>query len=122
MKRAQTRQLTLILMVMATGLLAAAVLLWGTEYKLSLYHHRKPVKVPYAKLLSEKERPAGVDVLSARIAVPAAVVALGLLGASAIWWRRDSPEGAAMREQRPSHRYRVSCLSHFFFRPPPAAA
>lgn len=54
-----SKKLALVLMGAFVALLAAAVFLWGVQYKVSLYPiQRRTPTVPVAKLLSEKERPA----------------------------------------------------------------
>src|ERR1700739_1980559 len=63
MKRIHSKQLTLALSMTGAMLLAAAVLVWGSEYKCSLYHKHpeKHARIPVAKLLSERERVAAAQ-------------------------------------------------------------
>lgn len=114
-------------MAIAAGLLATSVLVWGTEYKVSLYpaqqrESREPV--PFAKLLSEKERPVashGIDAYTA-VRFAAAAVALLLLFAPAIRDPRLIRETRLQRLRPRSDARQVSSLSYFWFRPPPAFA
>ena len=109
-------------------LLGLAVLLWGTEYKVSLYpiplHNH--LGVPQAKLLSEKERPRKADCLSSTtprlrswpsahlLAIPAAIPLPRA--------RSLSSEPSAPSSSRDQSTYRGRSMNHFFFRPPPTPA
>lgn len=104
------------------ALLAAAVFLWGTAYKVSLYPVQNNAStIPVAKLLSEKERPAPkpkVKSVRSRLLV-AARCTLWLFLAARFRDRR-----AALRIEpvivllRPSVRT-LALLHRFSFRPPP---
>lgn len=61
------RRLALALMALLAGWLSASVFLWGTQYKTSLYpeHRSSWDQVPFAKLLSERERPSEAHFTSA---------------------------------------------------------
>lgn len=123
MKRIYPKRLMLALSMMAV-VLAAAVFLWGAEYKCSLYHgqRQKHPRIAIAKLLSERERPAALDRSRLRAPVPEATYfALGfpLFGPP----RRagfERIDRGAWREAAGAGRIR--CMVHFFFRPPPALA
>lgn len=52
-------------------MLALAVCLWGTHYKLSLYHPSAAHQGPAAKLLSQKERPVASVQIEGSLAVDA---------------------------------------------------
>ncbi len=97
----------------------------GTEYKCSLYHKppdRHP-RVAMAKLLSERERPAGCAVASARASLPhtafvaPAMLLPGLFGRTRLGLNRiplpDPGRSAADRSR---------FLIHFSSRPPPTMA
>ena len=125
MRPTHTRQLTLFLSLMATALLAAAVFLWGAEYKCSLYHAHPPkhTPVPMAKLLSEKERPVatgGAGLVRAPLTL-AAFFSLSLLLPVALRFRRAGVDSTPLRWPRITNRLRPHCLNHFSFRPPPLA-
>jgi hypothetical protein len=116
----------LVLMVIAVGVLAASVLAWGTEYKVSLYHtHQRESRhpVPFAKLLSEKERPNAAHSMDAQAALQSVAAAFTLLlFVLAIHDPRRVGEAWILR-LRPGYPARQTpCLSCFWFRPPPAPA
>lgn len=124
MKRIHTQQATLLLIATTAAILAASVFLWGTEYKLSLYPQGRTARVaiPYAKLLSERERPAVVHVNLATFRSLAAPTLALILCAPAI---RDSRKAftfaapALFGDPAVSHLFRFPPL---WFRPPPAPA
>jgi hypothetical protein len=122
MNRRRTRKFTLVLMVVFYALLAAAVFLWGTEYKVSLYPvQRKASTVPVAKLLSEKERPAArpiAETLHRRLSLPASCAFLLLL-AVRLRNRRASFRFAPLTSPARPIGHRIASLIHFSFRPPP---
>ncbi|HEX3660694.1 MAG TPA: hypothetical protein VHU89_04650 [Acidobacteriaceae bacterium] len=123
MKRILTKRLTLALMTFAVACLASAVFLWGTEYKVSLYpHHLKPQPaVPFAKLLSEQERPASEVEAVPRAGAPA-LIAFFSLGWLTFARPREESEPFRVMPLRgrtlPSIR-KTPWLIHFSFRPPP---
>lgn len=124
MERFPTRKLALALSTAAMAVLAAAVFVWGVEFKCSLYH-RHPEKHPQvaaAKLLSEKERPLRncADNLLRAPLVPVVSLAFSLLLTA---WHRDQRirlRAAALMSPALLVGLRVSCLIHFCFRPPPS--
>lgn len=113
----------LTLSVIITVLLAAAVFVWGSEYKCSLYygHSESRSPIPVAKLLSERERAAPAASVDVRLD-QAGFFALAVLlfgffrGIRAGFNRVPVPV--------PNHPSvdRSCCLIHFSFRPPPAMA
>ena len=112
-------------MLFRSLVLSAAVFGWGLQYKLSLYHgHGKDSishRIPEAKLLSQKERPATAQSISVRPSDPPAfhlfpalilvTVASGLFRAAARYVRAGSVE----RSRQPL----PPCLQAIFLRPPP---
>lgn len=127
MKRLHTNQLTLALALTAAAVLAATVLLWGTEYKCSLYHRHpeKHTPVAMAKLLSERERPQATNQATLVSAPLSQTVffALGLLLCEFFRKQRSAERwiAAPLRCWADSPRLRC-CVNHFFFRPPPSLA
>jgi hypothetical protein len=124
MNRILTKRVTLALVTAAVACLALAVLLWGTEYKVSLYpHHYRPQRaVPVAKLLSERERPT-VDVAVVQcidaLALPT-FLSLGLLLTFAVAPDdRDPSPSEPLAPVGTESIHRIGCLIHFSFRPPP---
>lgn len=124
LKRIHLKQLNLALSVIATIGLAAAVFLWGSEYKCSLYHKHpeRHARIATAKLLSEQERPMAAEkTLSLRAPLPQAVFfALGVLLFGLF---RITPMGRdqvllGVRDESAADR--TCCLIHFSFRPPPS--
>ncbi len=111
--------------LLALGLLmlSAAVFGWGLQYKLSLYQGRDSIthQMPEAKLLSQKERPAVVQTVSASPTGLSAVsllpvflvvtVTAGLVRATTRYVRTGSVE----RSRTPL----PPCLQAIFLRPPP---
>lgn len=103
-------------------MLSFAVFGWGLQYKLSLYQSKDSIshQAPEAKLLSQKERPAAVQPVSARpTEIPAWLPFAGLLMLAAGLRR------AAARYARPAIREKSRacpplCLQVVFLRPPPA--
>jgi len=75
------KELALAISMAAMAVLAAAVLLWGVEYKCSLYrlHPEQQRRVAVAKLLSEKERPLA-NPTESLLSAP-----LSLVAWSALW-------------------------------------
>ncbi|MGA7522955.1 MAG: hypothetical protein WBW84_10765 [Acidobacteriaceae bacterium] len=123
MKRILTKRLTLALMTFAVVCLASAVFLWGTEYKVSLYpRHLKPQPaVPFAKLLSERERPAsGTEAVSRADALPLITFFSPALLTTALLREKAEPFLVVPLWGRaiPSIR-KTPWLIHFSFRPPP---
>ena len=124
MEQLPTPKLTLPFSITAIAVLAAAVFLWGVEFKCSLYH-RHPEKHPpvaVAKLLSEKERPlrnCADNLLRAPLAL---VVSLAFSLLLTAWHRnqRIRLRAAALMSPALFVGLRVSCLIHFCFRPPPS--
>jgi len=112
----------LVLMGSFVALLAAAVFLWGVEYKVSLYPvQRKAPTVPVAKLLSEKERPAANPVamsLGLRLSLAACCTFLLLLAAR-LRFRRAGFRSAPLPSPAKLIGHRIASLPHFAFRPPP---
>ncbi|MGC2620761.1 MAG: hypothetical protein WA414_17070 [Acidobacteriaceae bacterium] len=108
---------------MATSfiLLAAAVFLWGLEYKVSLYPGHGSSRVQVAKLLSERERPvtAAASITAQRSATPVLVWLAWMLAVanfSRLRMRRVAtppacPGWAGCRVE--------FCCDYFSFRPPP---
>ena len=101
-------------------MLSMAVFGWGLQYKLSLYQGKGSIthQSPEAKLLSQKERPAAGQSLTARPAelpvFPALlmlVLAFGLHHISALFIR----SGSMRRTRTPL----PPCLKAIFLRPPP---
>ena len=104
-------------------MLSAAVFGWGLQYKLSLYQGKDSIshQMPEAKLLSQKERPAvGQAVSAGPTELPAfallpiflvVTVASGLFRAAARYLRTGSVE--RFRPPLPP------CLQAIFLRPPP---
>lgn len=123
MNRILTKQLTLALMALAVACLASAVFLWGTGYKCSLYHkhpERHP-RIAIAKLLSERERPAADAAVSVRAPLPPALFfALGVLLAGLFRVARPGFAWVLPIVRNDTATDRISCLTHFSFRPPPA--
>ena len=123
MKRIPAQKLTLTLSVIATVMLAAAVLVWGSEYKCSLYHRHpeKHTRVPIAKLLSERERPAAENPASSLCAplLQVAFLALGIPLLALFGTVRPGFERIISAAQNIARISRPRCLIHFFFRPPP---
>ncbi|MGA7884412.1 MAG: hypothetical protein WCA44_01625 [Acidobacteriaceae bacterium] len=114
-------------MAIAISLLAASVLAWGTEYKLSLYptpQRESRSSVPFAKLLSEKQRRTVAHDADMRPAIQAAAAAFTLLlFLAVIFDSRCSHELRRLRlhlGRNPARR--ISCLGRFSFRPPPVLA
>lgn len=111
--------------LLALGLLmlSAAVFGWGLQYKLSLYKGKDSIshQIPEAKLLSQKERPAlGQAITASPTKLPAfdllpvflvLSVAPGLFRAAARYVRTGSVE-----QSRPPL---PPCLEAIFLRPPP---
>lgn len=124
MKQAHTSRLTLLLMVTAAGILAAALLLWGTEYKVSLYRSpsKAPASMPRAKLLSEKERAVAAERLQARMLPPLACLTVWFTASAAQSGMPTRSRGPQPRRRTLQDRHRYCCLSRFSFRPPPAFA
>ena len=126
MKRIRAQQLTLTLSVIATVVLAAAVFVWGSEYKCSLYHRHpeEHTRVPIAKLLSERERPAAENpAASLHAPLPQATfLALGIALLALFHTVRPGFERIVPAAQNITRIRRPRCLIHFFFRPPPAMA
>jgi hypothetical protein len=125
MKRLRSRHLILFLPAMAIAVLAVAVFLWGVAYKCSLYPVRSNTRphMPAAKLLTEQERPQATPPTHSLCAPVFSPIffALGLLlFAAALRPRNSGREGLPTCWRVGTHR--ISCLSHFFFRPPPALA
>ena len=126
MNRVLTRKLALAISMAAMAVLAAAVLLWGVEYKCSLYrlHPEQQRRVAVAKLLSEKERPLA-NPTESLLSAP-----LSLVAWSALWLfltaqgriDRAGRWSAPLASPRLFVGFRVSCLSYFSFRPPPTPA
>lgn len=123
MESFRNRKLALLVSVAATTVLAAAVFLWGLEYKCSLYSvpSQSLHSVPIAKLLSERERPP-----QARAADPMRAAFLLASFFSFLLWvlgrARDCRPGLhaiPLRQLRVCHGFRVSSLPPFFSRPPP---
>jgi hypothetical protein len=125
MKRTHAKQLTMALSLIAPFVLAAAVFLWGSEYKCSLYHRHpdKGSRIAIAKLLSERERrmPAAVAVVHAPLS-DTAFFALGLAldGLSRRAQLRFEQALPTIRKEDSAGS--KPCLIHFPFRPPPPAA
>jgi hypothetical protein len=124
MKRVQAGRRKLVLMVIAIGVLAASVLAWGTEYKVSLYrrgHRESRHSVPFAKLLSEKERPAAAHPADARPTLQSAAAGLTLLSfALTIPDPRRGPQNWLQRLRSHPAFPHFPCLGHFGLRGPPA--
>jgi hypothetical protein len=122
MNRILTKRLTLALMALAVACLASAVFLWGTEYKCSLYHKhpdRHP-RITMAKLLSERERPAGGAVPSVRASLPQTVfVALAMLVPGLFGRTRVGFDPILLPAPGVPAIDRSRFLIHFSFRPPP---
>lgn len=123
-KKIHSKQLTLILPVMGTAVLALTVFLWGVEYKCSLYpvHGKTPTSVPVAKLLSERERPApGAHRNSLRAPLSlAALFALWLLTVPTLRTLRAGFNPTLLPTlPTPIDGLRPASLYHFSFRPPP---
>lgn len=110
--------------MMGAMVLAAAVLVWGSEYKCSLYykHPEKHPPVAVAKLLSERERPMTSEAAALECAPQPQTICLAL-GAplsgyfSVAWtrWDRVLPPVPSEVSARGT-----PYLTHFSFRPPPA--
>jgi hypothetical protein len=104
-------------------MLAMAVFGWGLQYKLSLYQGKDSIAhlTPEAKLLSQKERPLVVQVLSDRpTALPALPIfpALLIVTLAAVLSQaaaRYARSGGVERSQAPL----PPCLQAIFLRPPP---
>ena len=127
MNRTLTKRLTLALMTFAVACLASAVFLWGTEYKVSLYPHhlRSRPAVPFAKLLSERERPAATASAAPLQAGTQALITFFVLPLLVLALERASsklfPSGILQRSVFVSIP-RTPCLFRFSFRPPPSMA
>jgi hypothetical protein len=125
MKRVQAGRRRLVLMVIAIGVLAASVFAWGTEYKVSLYpsgHRESRHAVPFAKLLSEKERPAPDRTAVARPTLRSAAAAFTfLLLALATPDPRRGPENWLQRLRSHPAFPQFPCLGRFGLRGPPTA-
>jgi hypothetical protein len=125
MKRFHPGKLAVAIPAAAAMMLAAAVFLWGLEYKCSLYPapSRLPHSVPVAKLLSERERP--VKVQAVRITRPLLAITPAFL-----WWfcvvrlriRHARLHAEPLRLPRLAGALQISALTHFSFRPPPSIA
>ncbi|HTV82753.1 MAG TPA: hypothetical protein VME18_08900 [Acidobacteriaceae bacterium] len=115
MKRAQTGKRKLVLLVIVVGVLAASVFAWGTEYKISLYptrHHESRDPVPFAKLLSEKERPAAGHCVDVCMTVQTSAAAMMLLVlVPAVPDSRSAREVWILRLQAHSAARPIPCLS-----------
>lgn len=125
MNFARARQRRLVLMVVAAGVLAVSVLAWGTEYKVSLYpaqHRESREPVPFAKLLSERERPLASHGFDAYTAIRTAAALTVLLFASAVRQPRCSRDAWILGLVPRPNSLRLPCLSHLWFRPPPVPA
>ncbi len=126
MKRFHSGKLALIFLAMAPVVLAAFVLLWGIQYKCSLYQvpSQTPHTVPMAKLLSERERPAAnrtADQIRTRPSL-AAFFAVWLFKVGRIRRCHDGLRHRPLLSPRIFDGLRISSLPHFSFRPPPASA
>lgn len=126
MNRILTKRLALGLITFAVVCLAAAVFLWGTEYKVSLYPHgyKSRPAVPSAKLLSERERPASVTqaVEPADTLALAAFFSLTLLTLALREEETELFPSDILRRRTVASIRRTPCLFHFSFRPPPRLA
>lgn len=123
MNRANTKHFVLALMATGVVALAAAVFLWGVEYKISLYPSPgAATRMPKAKLLSEEERPQATASLHPQIVRFNAPLLLTLLLLSAALIAGTRPGQTVMRLAQPSFFIPPcsSCFTHFWFRPPPA--
>lgn len=126
MNRILTKRLALALMTLAVACLASAVFLWGTEYKVSLYPHghRSRPAVPFAKLLSERERPATGSEVALRAGGQALITLFSLSFLVIPLEQADCelfPSGILQRSAIVST-HRTPCLFRFSFRPPPPVA
>jgi hypothetical protein len=123
MKQSSPRQIALALPTMVTLTLAAAVFLWGAQYKCSLYHahpNRHP-RIAMAKLLSERERP---DTNNGAKSLPGRL-------ARVVFFAPQQSETAPIQDRRTGllstplsppgtgSALRISFQTHFSFRPPP---
>ncbi|HEX4037448.1 MAG TPA: hypothetical protein VHX37_05260 [Acidobacteriaceae bacterium] len=125
MRHIPTRQLTLALSVTAAMVLAATVVLWGSEYKCSLYHGHpaQHARVAVAKLRSEKERPMAMR-STRRIQAPLPQAVFFALGGVLLSGLSRTPHAdfdrPALTAPIELAGRRIPCLIHFSFRPPPA--
>jgi hypothetical protein len=124
MRRIHTSQLALAFSVAAATLLAATVVLWGSEYKCSLYHQHPPqhARIATAKLLSENERPEKTHITSRTPTLPTQAMFFPVAGPlffSSLRRRRMGFDRMAVALENESQARRVPCLIHFAFRPPP---
>jgi hypothetical protein len=112
-----------------TGL-AISVLIWGTQYKVSLYlpAHSIYHQIPEAKLLSQKEQSAGAEsflILSAKALGDFARGQLATLMLFAVILALPAIAGANQTEEELKRPWLVALgasLDAFFFRPPPIFA
>lgn len=110
------------LMSIAALLLAFSVLNWGTEYKASLYNKHKVAShsVLIAKLLSERERPASVNLNPGAPSFAQLVVtSLWLFVVPMLLCEAGFPRRAMSKDRSSPPDFLESSLSFFFFRPPP---
>ena len=112
-------------LLLALGLLvlSAAVFGWGLQYKLSLYQGKGSIshQIPEAKLLSQKERPAAGQAVTAS---PAKLPVFGLLPIFLVATIASGVFRAAVRYVRTGSLERSRpplppCLQAVFLRPPP---
>ncbi|MGC1359703.1 MAG: hypothetical protein WA419_15720 [Silvibacterium sp.] len=122
MKSEHTNRILIRLMSIAALLLAISVLTWGTEYKASLYQKNKVAghSVLVAKLLSERERPASVNLNPGAPSAPQLVAtSLWLFVIPMLGCEAGFPRRAMSRDRSSPPDLLESSLSFFFFRPPP---
>lgn len=126
MKRIHIKQLTLALSIMGVMALAASILVWGSEYKCSLYHRHpeKHTRIPVAKLLSERERPVAAEAMEVVRAslLQAASFAVGVLLFGLFCVAQPGFDWPPLVVRNDPAADRARCLIHFSFRPPPAMA
>lgn len=124
MKRIHRKQLTLALPMLGAMVLAAAVFVWGSQYKCSLYHRHpeKHARIPVAKLLSERERPVAAQETASTHAplLQAVFPAFGLLLSALFRTVRPGFDRVVLAIQSDIWPRRTPSLIHFSFRPPPA--
>lgn len=109
-----------VLLPLGLLMLSMAVFGWGLQYKLSLYQGKDSIThlTPAAKLLSQKERPAMVQVLSVRpveLRMFPAVLLLALCCGLCQIAARYIRTGSVLGRRAPL----PPCLQVIFLRPPP---
>jgi hypothetical protein len=109
-----------VLLPMGLLFLSMAVFGWGLQYKLSLYQGKDSIThlAPVAKLLSQKERPAGGQTLVRPADDPAWPVVV-LMAALAFGWFQSAARSLRYESLEESAAPAPPCLHALLPRPPP---